>query len=170
MKPVLKRILISFVFSAIGMCWLLFVVAKLHGDWLCSLLGVLLGYLSLFTIINLFCKNNYQTASTKALIKIAVISFNFSLLGISYGIMHELLIEKVWGLSLMANYWSLVLILYITTIIPLIILVFVKRNNQYYTWFYRFLILLSLFFTLCPVLLPIFIAILGNGMNASSGW
>lgn len=170
MKPVLKRILISFMFSAIGIFWLLFVIAKLHGDWIWSLLGVLMGYLSLFTIINLFCKRKYNTTFTKVLIKITVISFNFSLLGIAYGIMHELLIGKIWDLSLMANYWFIVLILYVTTIIPLVILVFVKRNDQHYTWLYRLLIFLSLILTIGPVLLPIFIAILGNGMNASAGW
>ncbi|HDR6822733.1 DUF3902 family protein [Bacillus thuringiensis] len=70
----------------------------------------------------------------------------------------------------MANYWFLVLILYVTTIILLVILVFVKRNDQHYTCLYRRLILLSLILTIGPVLLPIFIAILGNGMNASAGW
>ncbi|MED2486291.1 DUF3902 family protein, partial [Bacillus thuringiensis] len=33
MKSVLKSILISFVFSAVGMCWLLFLLFQGDGDW-----------------------------------------------------------------------------------------------------------------------------------------
>ncbi|PEC57598.1 DUF3902 family protein, partial [Bacillus wiedmannii] len=64
----------------------------------------------------------------------------------------------------------LMLILYVTNIISLVILVFANQNDQHYPWFYRILILLNLLLTLGPVLLPIFILIIGNGMNAYTIW
>ena len=60
MKSVLKSILISFVFSTVGMCWLLYVLFKGDGDWLLSWIGVLIAYLSLYTLIDLYCKNTYD--------------------------------------------------------------------------------------------------------------
>ncbi|PHE23988.1 DUF3902 family protein, partial [Bacillus toyonensis] len=51
MKLVLKSILISFIFSAVGMCWLMFLLFRGGGDWLLSWVGVLMAYLSLFTLI-----------------------------------------------------------------------------------------------------------------------
>ncbi|HDR4321738.1 TPA: DUF3902 family protein, partial [Bacillus anthracis] len=59
MKSVLKSILISFVFSAVSMCWLLFLLFKGDGDWLLSWVGVFMAYLSLYTLIDLYCKNTY---------------------------------------------------------------------------------------------------------------
>ena len=38
------------------MCWLLYVLFKGDGDWLLSWIGVLMAYLSLYTLIDLYCK------------------------------------------------------------------------------------------------------------------
>ena len=63
--------------------------------------------------------------------KTAVTSFSFSVLGISFCIIHELLTP--WSLSLMVWYWLLMLVLFLTTIISLISLVFVNRKNHNFT-------------------------------------
>ncbi|HDR7687854.1 MULTISPECIES: DUF3902 family protein [Bacillus cereus group] len=168
MKSVLKSILISFVFSAVGMCWLLYVLFKGDGDWLLSWIGVLMAYLSLYTLIDLYCKNTYDKKINKWLIKTAVTSFSFSVLGISFCIIHELLTP--WSLSLMVWYWLVMLVLFLTTIISLVSLVFVNRKNHNFTGGYRMLILLNVFLTLGPVLWPLLLSIIGNGMNASAGW
>lgn len=168
MKPVLKSILISFAFSAVGMCWLLFMLFRGGGDWLLSWVGVLMAYLSLYTLIDLYCKNTYEKTLNILLIKSTVTTFSFGVLGIIFGIIHELLTP--WSLSLMVWYWLLILLLFLTTIILLIILVFVNRKAQNFPGVYRLLILLSLLLTLGPVLWPLFLNILGNGMNASAGW
>ncbi|MCQ6331677.1 DUF3902 family protein [Bacillus cereus] len=150
MKSVLKSILISFVFSAVGMCWLLFLLFQGDGDWLLSWIGVLMSYLSLYTLIDLYCKNTYDKKLNKWLIKTAVTSFSFEVLGISFCIIHELLTP--WSLSLMVWYWLLMLVLFLTTIISLISLVFVNRKNHNFNVGYRMLILLNVFLTLGPVL------------------
>ena len=168
MKPVLKSILISFTFSAVGMCWLLFMLFRGGGDWLLSWIGVLMAYLSLYTLIDLYCKNTYEKTLNKLLIKSTVTTFSFGVLGITFGIIHELLTP--WSLSLMVWYWLLTLLLFLTTIILLVILVFVNRKNHNFTVGYRILILLNIFLTLGPVLWPLFLTIIGNGMNASAGW
>ncbi|MGE6551529.1 DUF3902 family protein [Bacillus mycoides] len=168
MKPVLKSILISFAFSAVGMCWLLFMLFRGGGDWLLSWIGVLMAYLSLYTLIDLYCKNTYEKTLNIVLIKSTVTTFSFGVLGIIFGIIHELLTP--WSLSLMVWYWLLTLLLFLTTIILLVILVFVNRKDQNFPGVYRLLILLSLLLTLGPVLWPLFLTILGNGMNASAGW
>ncbi|ABY44020.1 MULTISPECIES: DUF3902 family protein [Bacillus] len=168
MKPVLKSILISFAFSAVGMCWLLFMLFRGGGDWLLSWIGVLMAYLSLYTLIDLYCKNTYEKTLNIVLIKSTVTTFSFGVLGIIFGIIHELLTP--WSLSLMVWYWLLILLLFLTTIILLVILVFVNRKDQNFPGVYRLLILLSLLLTLGPVLWPLFLTILGNGMNASAGW
>ncbi|MBS9802586.1 DUF3902 family protein [Bacillus cereus] len=168
MKSVLKSILISFVFSVVGMCWLLFLLFQADGDWLLSWIGVLMSYLSLYTLIDLYCKNTYDKKLNKWLIKTAVTSFSFAVLGISFCIIHELLTP--WSLSLMVWYWLLMLVLFLTTIISLISLVFVNRKNHNFTVGYRMLILLNVFLTLGPVLWPLLLSIIGNGMNASAGW
>ncbi|MFK4426378.1 DUF3902 family protein [Bacillus sp. RC51] len=168
MKPVLKSILISFAFSAVGMCWLLFMLFRGGGDWLLSWIGVLMAYLSLYTLIDLYCKNTYEKTLNIVLIKSTVTTFSFGVLGIIFGIIHELLTP--WSLSLMVWYWLLTLLLFLTTIILLAILVFVNRKDQNFPGVYRLLILLSLLLTLGPVLWPLFLTILGNGMNASAGW
>lgn len=168
MKPVLKSILISFAFSAVGMCWLLFMLFRGGGDWLLSWIGVLMAYLSLYTLIDLYCKNTYEKTLNIVLIKSTVTTFSFGVLGIIFGIIHELLTP--WSLSLMVWYWLLILLLFLTTIILLVILVFVNRKDQNFPWVYRLLILLNLLLTLGPVLWPLFLTIIGNGMNASAGW
>ncbi|ARJ22651.1 hypothetical protein B7492_16205 [Bacillus mycoides] len=168
MKPVLKSILISFAFSAVGMCWLLFMLFRGGGDWLLSWIGVLMAYLSLYTLIDLYCKNTYEKTLNIVLIKSTVTTFSFGVLGIIFGIIHELLTP--WSLSLMVWYWLLTLLLFLTTIILLVILVFVNRKDQNFSGVYRLLILLNLLLTLGPVLWPLFLTILGNGMNASAGW
>ncbi len=145
MKSVLKSILISFVFSAVGMCWLLFLLFQGDGDWLLSWIGVLMSYLSLYTLIDLYCKNTYDKKLNKWLIKTAVTSFSFAVLGISFCIIHELLTP--WSLSLMVWYWLLMLVLFLTTIISLISLVFVNRKNHNFTVGYSMLILLNVFLT-----------------------
>lgn len=168
MKPVLKSILISFAFSAVGMCWLLFMLFRGGGDWLLSWIGVLMAYLSLYTLIDLYCKNTYEKTLNIVLIKSTVTTFSFGVLGIIFGIIHELLTP--WSLSLMVWYWLLILLLFLTTIILLVILVFVNRKDQNFPGVYRLLILLNLLLTLGPVLWPLYLTILGNGMNASAGW
>ncbi|AJH18588.1 hypothetical protein S3E15_00247 [Bacillus mycoides] len=168
MKPVLKSILISFAFSAVGMCWLLFMLFRGGGDWLLSWIGVLMAYLSLYTLIDLYCKNTYEKTLNIVLIKSTVTTFSFGVLGIIFGIIHELLTP--WSLSLMVWYWLLTLLLFLTTIILLVILVFVNRKDQNFPGVYRLLILLNLLLTLGPVLWPLFLTIIGNGMNASAGW
>ncbi|MFK4314132.1 MULTISPECIES: DUF3902 family protein [unclassified Bacillus (in: firmicutes)] len=167
MKPVLKSILISFAFSAVGMCWLLFMLFRGGGDWLLSWIGVLMAYLSLYTLIDLYCKNTYEKTLNIVLIKSTVTTFSFGVLGIIFGIIHELLTP--WSLSLMVWYWLLTLLLFLTTIILLVILVFVNRKDQNFPGVYRLLILLNLLLTLGPVLWPLFLTIIGNGMNASAG-
>lgn len=168
MKPVLKSILISFAFSAVGMCWLLFMLFRGGGDWLLSWIGVLMAYLSLYTLIDLYYKNTYEKTLNIVLIKSTVTTFSFGVLGIIFGIIHELLTP--WSLSLMVWYWLLTLLLFLTTIILLVILVFVNRKDQNFPGVYRLLILLNLLLTLGPVLWPLFLTIIGNGMNASAGW
>ncbi|MED1284217.1 DUF3902 family protein [Bacillus mycoides] len=168
MKPVLKSILISFAFSAVGMCWLLFILFRGGGDWLLSWIGVLMAYLSLYTLIDLYCKNTYEKTLNIVLIKSTVTTFSFGVLGIIFGIIHELLTP--WSLSLMVWYWLLTLLLFLTTIILLVSLVFVNRKDQNFPGVYRLLILLNLLLTLGPVLWPLFFTIIGNGMNASAGW
>lgn len=101
-------------------------------------------------------------------IKATVTTFSFAVLGITFGIVHELL--QPWSLSLMVWYWLLVLLLFITNIILLVILVFVNHKNYNIPGRYRILILLNLFLTLAPVLWSLLLNIIGNGMNASAGW
>ncbi|WP_286674183.1 DUF3902 family protein [Bacillus mycoides] len=157
-----------FFFSAVGMCWLLFILFRGGGDWLLSWIGVLMAYLSLYTLIDLYCKNTYEKTLNIVLIKSTVTTFSFGVLGIIFGIIHELLTP--WSLSLMVWYWLLTLLLFLTTIILLVSLVFVNRKDQNFPGVYRLLILLNLLLTLGPVLWPLFLTIIGNGMNASAGW
>ncbi|EOO77638.1 hypothetical protein IIC_01407 [Bacillus cereus VD021] len=133
-----------------------------------SWIGVLMAYLSLYTLIDLYCKNTYEKTLNIVLIKSTVTTFSFGVLGIIFGIIHELLTP--WSLSLMVWYWLLILLLFLTTITLLVILVFVNRKDQNFPGVYRLLILLNLLLTLGPVLWPLFLTIIGNGMNASAGW
>ncbi|EJR16688.1 hypothetical protein II9_02544 [Bacillus cereus MSX-D12] len=70
----------------------------------------------------------------------------------------------------MVWYWLVMLVLFLTTILSLVSLVFVNRKNHNFTGVYRILILLNLLLTLGPVLWPLLLSIIGNGMNASAGW
>ena len=69
----------------------------------------------------------------------------------------------------MVWYWLVMLVLFLTTILSLVSLVFVNRKNHNFTGGYRILIL-NLLLTLGPVLWPLLLSIIGNGMNASAGW
>ena len=55
MKSVLKSILISFVFSSRYVLVTVRIIQR-DGDWLLSWIGVLMAYLSLYTLIDLYCK------------------------------------------------------------------------------------------------------------------
>lgn len=166
MKPMLKNIIISLIFAVLGMIGLVFNL-KGNEDWILYWGDVLMAYISLFFLIHLYCKNAYDSTFSKALTKITVISFNVAVLGILIGIIYELLGK--WEFKTMMLYWLLILFLFLTTIISLVILVFVNRHDLNYTRLYRTIILLNIFLTLGPVLLPVFLTILGNGMNASAG-
>ena len=101
--------------------------------------------------------------------KTAVTSFSFAVLGISFCIIHELLTP--WSLSLMVWYWLVMLVLFLTTILSLVSLVFVNRKNHNFTGVYRILILLNLLLTLgIQYYIVLLLSIIGNGMNASAGW
>ncbi|HDR8066924.1 TPA: DUF3902 family protein, partial [Bacillus cereus] len=95
------------------------------------------------------------------------ISFNVTVLGIIIGITYQLLGK--WNLTIMMYYWLIILLLHLITVITLVILVFVNRNGKNYSLLYKFIILLNIFLTLGPVLYPVVLTIIGNGMNASAG-
>ncbi len=156
------------MFSTVGMCWFLFMSFRGGGDWLLSWIGVAMAFLSLYTLIDLYCKYTYDNKLNKSLIKTVVTTFSFAVLGMSFCIVHELLTP--WSLSLMVWYWLLMLLLFLTTIVSLVILVFVNRKNHNFTMGYRVLILLNIFLTLGPVLWPLLLTMIANGMNASAGW
>ncbi|HHT7155962.1 hypothetical protein BK718_25460 [Bacillus thuringiensis serovar andalousiensis] len=154
MKPLLKNIVISFFFAVLG---LIEAAVNLNGDWILDWVGVLMAYISLFPLIHLFCKSAYDSNFFKLLTKVTVISFNFAVFGIVAGIVYELLGK--WSFYVMMLYWLVVLLLYLTTIIPLFILTLLSRNNIYYTPLYRFIICLNILLTLGPVILSIFLTI-----------
>ncbi|MCC6082600.1 DUF3902 family protein, partial [Bacillus thuringiensis] len=93
--------------------------------------------------------------------------FNVTVLGIIIGITYQLLGK--WNLTIMMYYWLIILLLHLITVITLVILVFVNRNGKNYSLLYKFIILLNIFLTLGPVLYPVVLTIIGNGMNASAG-
>ncbi|WP_116480686.1 DUF3902 family protein, partial [Bacillus wiedmannii] len=66
-------------------------------------------------------------------------------------------------------YWLIILFLYLITIITLVILIFLNLNNQKNSFLYKFIILLNIFLTLGPVLYPLVLTIIGNGMSSSAG-
>ncbi|PFD95923.1 DUF3902 family protein, partial [Bacillus thuringiensis] len=70
---------------------------------------------------------------------------------------------------IMMYYWLIMLLLHFITIITLVILVFVHQNSQNYSLLYTFIVILNIFLTLGPVLYPLVLTIIGNGMNASAG-
>ncbi|PEV21370.1 DUF3902 family protein [Bacillus thuringiensis] len=168
MKPVFKYILISLVFSIVGVCWTLFVLFMLEADWLWSWLGVLMAHLSFYTVIRLFTRKTYESKFTKVFIKTIITTFSFGALGISFGVVHQVL--GTFSLDLMTGYWLLMLFLYLITLISLFILLIEISNDQNYSSLYRKLIFFTLLLTVVPVLWPIVYTIMSNGMNASAGW
>lgn len=94
MKMVLKKILLALMFSTVGMCWFAYVFYEEYkgsGEWLWGWIGVLMSYICLYVIINSYIRNAYHTLLTKILIKIAVISFSFGTLGLTFGVIHQML-------------------------------------------------------------------------------
>ncbi|MGG0310725.1 DUF3902 family protein [Bacillus mycoides] len=164
MKPVLKNIIISLVFSIVGVCWSLFVFFMLDADWLLIWIGVLMAYLSLYIVIGLYSRKTYDSKFAKVLLKTIITTFSFGVLGISFGVVHEIL--GPLSLTLMTWYWFLMLFLYLIPIILLVILVFVNRKNHNFPGVYSILILLNILLTLWPL----FITFMATGMNASAGW
>ncbi|MFK4380420.1 putative membrane protein YfcA [Bacillus sp. RC218] len=168
MKPVLKNIIISLVFSIVGVCWSLFVFFMLDADWLLIWIGVLMAYLSLYIVIGLYSRKTYDSKFAKVLLKTIITTFSFGVLGISFGVVHEIL--GPLSLTLMTWYWFLMLFLYLIPIILLVILVFVNRKNHNFPGVYSILILLNILLTLWPLFWPLFITFMATGMNASAGW
>ncbi|PGM87372.1 hypothetical protein CN959_32005, partial [Bacillus cereus] len=64
MKSTLNKIIISFIFAAGGMIFLLFNL-KGKQDWVLSWIGVLLAYLSLAILIDLYNKKVYYKTFPK---------------------------------------------------------------------------------------------------------
>lgn len=168
MKPVLKNIIIPLVFSIVGVCWSLFVFFKLDADRLLIWIGVLMAYLSLYIVIGLYRRKTYDSKFAKVLLKTIITTFSFGVLGISFGVVHEIL--GPLSLTLMTWYWFLMLFLYLIPIILLVILAFVNRKNHNFPGVYSILILLNILLTLCPLFWPLFINFMAAGMNASAGW
>ena len=168
MKPVLKYIIISLVFSIVGVCWALFDIFMLDADWLLIWIGVLMAYLSLYIVIGLYSRKTYDSKLTKVLLKTIITTFSFGALGISFGVVHEIL--GPLSLTLMTWYWFIMIFLYLIPIILLSILVLVNSKNHNFPRVYSILIILNILLTLWPLLWPLFINFMGSAMNASAGW
>ncbi|MGE1054650.1 DUF3902 family protein [Bacillus sp. GFa4/2] len=168
MKPVLKNIILSLVFSIVGVCWSLFVFFMLDADWLLTWIGVLMAYLSLYILIGLYSRKTYDSKFTKVLVKTIITTFSFGALGIAFGVVHMIL--GPLSLTLMTWYWFIMLFLYLIPIILLVILVLVNCKNHNFPGGYSILILVNILLTLWPLLWPLFITFMGSGMNASAGW
>ncbi|WP_341519399.1 MULTISPECIES: DUF3902 family protein [Bacillus] len=166
MKSALNKIIISFIFAVGGMIFLLFNL-KGEQDWILSWIGVLLAYLSLAILNDLYNKTVYYKTFPKILKRILFISFNASVLGIVIGISYQLLGK--WDLNIMMFYWIIILLLHLITIFTLGTLTLLNCNNENYSLLYKFIILLNIFLTLGPVLYPVVITIIGNGINSSAG-
>ncbi|RKF48186.1 hypothetical protein BCY92_11555 [Bacillus wiedmannii] len=166
MKSALNKIIISFIFAVGGMIFLLFNL-KGEQDWVLSWIGVLLAYLSLAILDDLYNKTVYYKTFPKILKRILFISFNASVLGIVIGISYQLLGK--WNLNIMMFYWIIILLLHLITIFTLGTLTLLNCNNENYSLIYKFIILLNIFLTLGPVLYPVVITIIGNGINSSAG-
>ncbi|PFM13468.1 hypothetical protein COC45_18105 [Bacillus cereus] len=163
MKSALNKILISLILALGGIIFLLFNL-KGNQDWVLSWIGVLLAYLSLAILIDLYNKKVYYTMFPKILKRTLFISFNAAVLVIIVGITYQILGK--WNLTIMMFYWLLILLLHIITLVTLI---FVNLNEQKYNWLYKFIILLNICLTLGPVLYPVVLIIIGNGINSSAG-
>ncbi|HDR7355346.1 TPA: DUF3902 family protein [Bacillus wiedmannii] len=166
MKSALNKIIISFIFAVGGMIFLLFNL-KGEQDWVLSWIGVLLAYLSLAILNDLYNKTVYYKTFPKILQRILFISFNASVLGIVIGISYQLLGK--WDLNIMMFYWIIILLLHLITIFTLGTLTLLNCNNENYSLLYKFIILLNIFLTLGPVLYPVVLTIIGNGINSSAG-
>ncbi|PEV45123.1 hypothetical protein COK37_19085 [Bacillus thuringiensis] len=166
MKSLLKNIIISLIFAIGGIIVLLVNIAG-NQDWVLNWIGVLMAYLSLAILIDLDNKIVYYETFPKILKRILFISFNTSVLGIILGISYQIL--GGWNLNTMMFYWVFILLLYLITILTLITLMCVKRNGQNDGWLYKFIIFFNIFLTLVPVLYPVVLTIIGNGMNSSAG-
>ncbi|HDR8183585.1 TPA: DUF3902 family protein [Bacillus thuringiensis] len=166
MKSALNKIIISFIFAVGGMIFLLFNL-KGEQDWVLSWIGVLLAYLSLAILNDLYNKTVYYKTFPNILNRILFISYNASVLGIVIGISYQLLGK--WDLNKMMFYWIIILLLHLITIFTLGTLTLLNCNNENYSLLYKFIILLNIFLTLGPVLYPVVITIIGNGINSSAG-
>ncbi|HDR7619868.1 DUF3902 family protein [Bacillus mycoides] len=166
MKSALNNIIISLIFAVGGIIFLLFNL-KGNQDWVLSWIGVLLAYLSLAILIDLYNKKVYYTIFPKILKRTLFISFNAAVLGIIVGIAYQLLGK--WNLTIMIFYWLIILLLHVITIVTLATLIFVNRSNQNYKPLYKIIMLLNICLTLGPVLYPVVLTIIGNCINSSTG-
>ncbi|EEM86593.1 hypothetical protein BK749_08230 [Bacillus thuringiensis serovar vazensis] len=166
MKSALNNIMISLIFALGGVIALLFNLMG-NQDWILNWVGVLLAYLSLAILIDLSNKTVYYKIFPKILYRTLFISFNTAVLGIVVGITYQLLGK--WNVTIMMYYWLIILFLHLITIITLVILIFLNLNNQKNSFLYKFFILLNIFLTLGPVLYPLVLTIIGNGMSSSAG-
>ncbi|HDR3652808.1 DUF3902 family protein [Bacillus cereus group sp. Bce001] len=166
MKSALNNIMISLIFALGGVIALLFNLMG-NQDWILNWVGVLLAYLSLAILIDLSNKKVYYKIFPKILYRTLFISFNAAVLGIVVGITYQLLGK--WNATIMMYYWLIILLLYLITIITLVVLIFLDLNNQKNGFLYKFSIILNIFLTLGPVLYPLVLTIIGNGMSSSAG-
>lgn len=166
MKSALNNIMISLIFALGGVIALLFNLMG-NQDWILNWVGVLLAYLSLAILIDLSNKTVYYKIFPKILYRTLFISFNTTVLGIVVGITYQLLGK--WNVTIMMYYWLIILFLHLITIITLVTLIFLNLNNQKNSFLYKFIILLNIFLTLGPVLYPLVLTIIGNGMSSSAG-
>ncbi|MFY4675129.1 DUF3902 family protein [Bacillus anthracis] len=166
MKSALNNIMISLIFALGGVIALLFNLMG-NQDWILNWVGVLLAYLSLAILIDLSNKTVYYKIFPKILYRTLFISFNTAVLGIVVGITYQLLGK--WNVTIMMYYWLIILFLHLITIITLVILIFLTLNNQKNSFLYKLFILLNIFLTLGPVLYPLVLTIIGNGMSSSAG-
>ncbi|MEI3896050.1 MULTISPECIES: DUF3902 family protein [unclassified Bacillus (in: firmicutes)] len=166
MKSALNNIMISLIFALGGVIALLFNLMG-NQDWILNWVGVLLAYLSLAILIDLSNKIVYYKIFPKILYRTLFISFNTAVLGIVVGITYQLLGK--WNVTIMMYYWLIILFLHLITIITLVILIFLNLNNKKNSFSYKFIILLNIFLTLGPVLYPLVLTIIGNGMSSSAG-
>lgn len=166
MKSALNNIMISLIFALGGVIALLFNLMG-NQDWILNWVGVLLAYLSLAILIDLSNKTVYYKIFPKILYRTLFISFNTAVLGIVVGITYQLLGK--WNVTIMMYYWLIILFLHLITIITLVLLIFLNLNNRKDSFLYKFFILLNIFLTLGPVLYPLVLTIIGNGMSSSAG-
>ncbi|MED1003225.1 DUF3902 family protein [Bacillus mobilis] len=166
MKSALNNIMISLIFALGGAIALLFNLMG-NQDWILNWVGVLLAYLSLAILIDLSNKTVYYKIFPKILYRTLFISFNAAVLGIVVGITYQLVGK--WNVTIMMYYWLIILFLHLITIITLVSFIFLNLNNQKNSFLYKFIILLNIFLTLGPVLYPLLLTIIGNGMSSSAG-